>query len=74
MANGRTTRRYVRKGMTVPDLAGWLGVESEVVYRLIRGGQLAAHRVSPRRLVVTAAEINRFMAATRVGRPDGSMV
>lgn len=59
-------QRYVRRGMTVRAFAEWLGVEVQVVRRLIRGGLLQVHRISPRKTIVTAAEINRFLADTRV--------
>ncbi len=61
---GKAARRYVRRGMTLAGLAEWLGVRPRVLHALVRAGHLEVHRLSARRTVVLAGEINRFLAST----------
>ena len=46
------------------EVAGTLGISLPTVERLIRKGKLKAIRVSPRRVVISNAELQRFLGAT----------
>lgn len=62
------TGKYVRTGYTVEGLAGYLGVRPATVRRLIAAGELEAHRLSERCLVLLPGAINEFLDRTRTTR------
>lgn len=47
--------------LTVQETARVLGVSIHTVYRLISSGELAAVKVSPRKTVIKAEEIERYI-------------
>lgn len=46
---------------TVQEVSRALGVSVHTVYRLIRSGDLSAVKVSPRKTVIKAEEIERYI-------------
>lgn len=47
--------------ITVRETANILGVSIYTVYRLIESGELSAMKVSPRKTVIKAEEIKRYI-------------
>lgn len=47
--------------LTVREAANILGVSVNTVYRLIESGELSAMKVSPRKTMIKAEEIERFI-------------
>lgn len=47
--------------LTVRETANILGVSIHTVYRLIEAGELSALKVSPRKTVIKAKEIERYI-------------
>ena len=54
-----TETKYV---LTVQETAKVLGISVHTVYRLIRSGQLSAVKISPRKTVIKAEELERYKA------------
>lgn len=48
--------------LTVRETANILGVSVHTVYRLIESGELSAMKVSPRKTVIKAEEIERYIS------------
>ena len=46
---------------TIQETAKMLGVSSHTVYKLIGSGELAAIKISPRKTVIKAEEIERYI-------------
>ncbi|MDD6097366.1 MAG: helix-turn-helix domain-containing protein [Oscillospiraceae bacterium] len=53
-----TETKYV---LTVQETAKVLGISVHTVYRLIRSGQLSAVKISPRKTVIKAEELERYI-------------
>jgi excisionase family DNA binding protein len=53
--------------LSVPEVAVALGLSTETVRRMIRSGEIAAVRVSPRSLRVARGEVERHVRERRVG-------
>ena len=47
--------------LTVQEVSRMLGVSIHTVYRLIRSGDLSSKKVSPRKTVIKAKEIERYI-------------
>ena len=47
--------------LTVSEVAKILDVSVHTVYRLIRSGQLSAVKISPRKTVIKAEELERYI-------------
>lgn len=48
--------------LTVKETAQFMGVSADTVYRLISSGKLSAKRISPRKTVITADELDRYLS------------
>jgi len=55
---------------SVREAARELGVSEGLVRDLIRSGQLAAYRYSPRKTVVYGEDLSAFKESRRVGMPN----
>ena len=53
-----TETKYV---LTVQETAKVMGISVHTVYRLIRSGQLSAVKISPRKTVIKAEELERYI-------------
>ena len=53
-----TETKYV---LNVQETAKVLGISVHTVYRLIRSGQLSAVKISPRKTVIKAEELERYI-------------
>lgn len=47
--------------LTIKETANILGISVHTVYRLIESGELSAVKVSPRKTVIKAEEIERYI-------------
>ncbi len=52
--------------LTIQQVADELGVSVQSVWRRIRGGRLAAHRLGPHVTLVTRADLDRFRAGATI--------
>lgn len=49
--------------MTIPEMQSYLRISRKTAYKLAASGKIPTYRVSPRKILVRKADVDKFVAA-----------